>query len=139
MTMKTKILKSWPYILCVLLVFGCSKYSGNYTNLTDYSGYGNGSRKFGVTIWTNSATSINVFINGQQVGSVNQKYDQAPDCGAAGCVYFDTEDGGSKITVRGESVDGTVKWEEKSLRLNRDCRKVQFIKNAAGAPEIVMN
>lgn len=131
--MTTKILKSLPFLLVLLLFSGCGRYGGNYT------GYGNGAQKFGVTLWTNSDSNINVFIDGVQVGIVAQKYDQVPECGAPGCVYYDTEDGGIKITVRGESVDGKLKWEEKSLRLNRDCRKVQFIKSTQGVPEILMN
>ncbi len=122
------------------LFFGCGNYgSGGYGSLSNYTGYGNGARKFGVTVWTNSETNVNVFVNGKQVGVVSQKYDVAPDCGAKGCVYYDTEDGGSKITISGVSADGTIKWEEKSLRLNRDCRKVQFVKTADGPPEILMN
>lgn len=141
--MKTKIVKSLPLLLLPFLFLGCSNYGsgsyGDYGNLSDYTGYGNGGKKFGVTIWTNSEANVNVFVNGKQVGVISQKYDQAPDCGAKGCVYYDTEDGGIKITVRGESVDGTVKWEEKSLRLNRDCRKVQFVTNTDGTPDILMN
>jgi hypothetical protein len=137
--MKTKLSKSWPLLLLIVLMMGCGKYGGSYTNLSDYSGYGNGFKKFGVTVWTNSESNINVYVNGAQVGTVSQKYDQAPGCGASGCVYYETEDGGTKITIRGESVDGKVKWEEKSLRLNRDCRKVQFVKNSDGTPEILMN
>lgn len=129
-----------PLLVLVVLVLGCGEYGGSYTSgLSNYSGYGNGARKFGVTIWTNSESNINVFVNGQQIGILSQKFDQAPDCGSTGCVYYDTEDGGIKISVRGESVDGKVKWEEKSLRLNRDCRKVQFVKNAEGATEILLN
>lgn len=137
--MKTKLLKSLPLLVLVLLVFACSKYSGSYSNLGNYNGYGNGARKFAVTVWTNNDTNVNVFINGKQVGVLDQKLDQAPDCGAPGCVYYDTEDGGIKISIRGESVDGTVKWEEQTLRLNRDCRKVQLVKTASGATEILMN
>ncbi|TSA38117.1 MAG: hypothetical protein D4R64_04120 [Porphyromonadaceae bacterium] len=137
--MKTKLIKSLPLLVLILLVLGCGKYGGSYTNLSDYTGYGNGARKFGVTVWTNSENTINVFVNGQQIGIISQKYDQAPECGSAGCVYYDTEDGGIKITIRGESVDGKIKWEEKSLRLNRDCRKVEFIKNSDGTPDILVN
>jgi hypothetical protein len=138
--MKTKIMKSLPLLLLPLLFLGCSKYSsGGYGSASNYTGYGNGARKFGVTVWTNSETNVNVFVNGVQVGVLSQKYDAAPDCGAKGCVYYDTEDGGMKITIRGESPDGTIKWEEASLRLNRDCRKVQFVKTADGPPEILMN
>lgn len=138
--MKTKIIKSWPVMLLLLLFLGCDKYgSGSYGDFSKYTGYGNGARKFGVTVWTNSDSNINVYVNGNQVGVVSQNYDQAPDCGATGCVYYDTEDGGIKITIRGESVDGMVKWEEKSLRLNRDCRKVQFVRDADGIPQILMN
>ncbi len=137
--MKTKLIKSWPLLFLALFFLGCGNYgSGSYGSM-DYSGYGNGSRKFGVTVWTNSDASVNVFVNGTQVGTVSQKYDEAPDCGAPGCVYYDTEDGGLKITISGESIDGKVKWTERSLRLNRDCRKVQFVKNSEGLPEILMN
>lgn len=136
--MKTKILKSWPLLLLVILVLGCDEYGGEIFK-SDYSSYGNGARKFGVTVWTNSESNINVYINGEQAGVLSQKFDQAPECGSAGCVYYDTEDGGIKISVRGESIDGKVKWEEKSLRLNRDCRKVQFVKNADGTHDILMN
>jgi hypothetical protein len=135
--MKTKIRISLSLMVLALLIIGCSRYSDG--GLSKYTGYGNGARKFGVTIWSNSDNNINVFVNGQQIGVISQKLDLAPDCGAAGCVYYDTEDGGIKITVRGESVDGLVKWEEKSLRLNRDCRKVQFVRSDSGAPEILMN
>jgi hypothetical protein len=131
--MKAKILKSLPFLVVLLLVSGCSNYTGNYT------GYGNGAHKFGVTVWTNSDNAINVFINGEKTGVLSQKLDVAPECGAAGCVYYDTEDGGIKITIRGESVDGKLVWEEKSMRLNRDCRKVQFVKTADGVPEILIN
>jgi len=130
--MKTKLINSWPILLLALVIISCGRYG-------DYTGYGNGARKFGVTVWTNSDNSIKVFINGEKVGVLSRKYDQAPECGAAGCVFYDTEDGGIKITIRGESADGLVKWEEKSFRLNRDCRKVQFITNNAGVPEILMN
>jgi len=137
--MKTKILKSWPLLLLPLLIFGCSKYSGSYGDVSDYTGYGNGARKFGVTVWTNSESNINVYVNGVRIGILATKLDQAPECAAKGCVYYETEDGGIKITIRGESVDGKVKWEEKSFRLNRDCRKVQFIQNTDGVPDILLN
>ena len=138
--MKTKIIKSLPLFLLLILLLGCSKYgSGNYGSLSKYTGYGNGDRKFGVTVWTNSDNNVNVFVNGAQVGVVNQKYDQEPECGAKGCAYYDTEDGGTKITISGVSVDGKIKWEGKSLRLNRDCRKVQLVMSADGPPEILVN
>jgi hypothetical protein len=137
--MKTKIVKSLPILLFTLFLISCGRYGGDYSSMGDYSGYGNGATKFGVTVWTNSESNIKVFINDLQVGVVSMKYDQAPECGAAGCVYYDTEDGGIKITIRGESVDGTIKWEEKSMRLNRDCRKVQFVKSSDGTPVILMN
>jgi hypothetical protein len=140
-TMKAKILKSWPVLLLFLLISGCDRYGnyGDYTDLSDYSGYGNGTRKFGVTIWANFESNINVYINGEQVGTISKKFDQAPECGTAGCVYYDTEDGGIKISISGESIDGKIKWEEKSLRLNRNCRKVEFVRNDDGSPEILMN
>ena len=131
--MKAKIVNLLPSLIVLFLISGCSNYTGNY------SGYGNGNHKFGVTVWTNSDNAINVFINGKQAGQLTQKLDVAPECGAAGCVYYDTEDGGIKITIRGESVDGKVIWGEKSMRLNRDCRMVQFIKTSEGVPEILMN
>ena len=138
--MKTKLTKSWYLLLVPLFIIACSDYgSGSYGDYSDYTGYGNGARKFGVTVWTNSTTSVNVFVNGQQVGTVSQSYDQAPDCGAPGCVYYDTEEGGCKVTIRGESTDGRIRWAERTLRLNRDCRKVQLIQNPDGSPDILMN
>jgi hypothetical protein len=137
--MKTKLIKSLPILLFVVILAACGRYGGSYGNMGDYTGYGNGPLKYGVTVWTNSDSNINVFINGQQVGVIGKKYETMPDCGAAGCVYYDTEDGGTRITIRGESADGTIRWEEKSLRLNRDCRKVQFVKNSNGTSGIVMN
>ncbi|MFA6127228.1 MAG: hypothetical protein WC699_07995 [Bacteroidales bacterium] len=136
--MKAKLAKSLPLLMLALIVVGCGNYSGNYTSL-DYSGYGNGARKFGVTVWTNSESAINVYVNGQQVGVVSKKYDQAPECGSPGCVYYDTEDGGIKITISGESADGKIKWAEQSLRLNRTCRKVELVQNPDGSPAMLMN
>ena len=140
--MNTKIVKWWPLLLLPLLIFGCSKYGTYGTGtLSKYTGtgYGNGARKFALTVWTNSDSRINVFVNGVQIGVLSQKLDQEPECAAPGCIYYDTEDGGIKITIRGESADGKVKWNEESLRLNRDCRKVEFVKNPDGTPEILMN
>jgi hypothetical protein len=139
--MKAKLIKSLSLLLIPLFFVGCSRYgnSGSYGDLSDYSGYGNGNSKFGVTVWTNSESNINIFINNEQVGVVSKKYDQKPECGSPGCVYYDTEDGGLKISIRGESIDGRTTWEEKSLRLNRACRSVQFVKNEDGNPVILMN
>jgi hypothetical protein len=139
--MKAKIIKSLPLLLVLIFFVGCSRYGnyGNYGDLSDYSGYGNGNTKFGVTVWTSSDISINIYINNEQVGVISKKYEQAPECGSPGCVYYDTEDGGLKISIRGVSIDGTTSWEEKSLRLNRACRSVQLVKNDDGNTVFLMN
>lgn len=134
--MKSKVAKTFPIIALIGLLAGCGTY-GTYGDYSDY--YGMSANSYSVTIWTNTDSDIDVFIDGQRVGTVTEKYDQAPECGAAGCVVFSTEEGGTKVTLRGESIDGKTKWEEKSFRLNRSCRKVQLITNEEGVPVVEVN
>lgn len=130
--MKTKVIKTWPFFFLLILLAGCGDYSQYYTV------YGT-AHSYGVTVWTSSDSDIDVYVNGERIGTVTESYSQAPECGAAGCVMYSTEDGGIKVTLRGESTDGRIKWQDRSFRLNRDCRKVQLITNEEGQPEILVN
>jgi hypothetical protein len=134
--MKAKIVETLPVIVLLALLTGC----GNYYDYSDYYDiYGNAGKAYSVTVWSSSDSNIDIFVDGNRVGTVTQKYLTAPDCGAAGCVMYSTFDGGKKITLRGESADGKVKWSEKSFRLNRDCRKVQLVTNSDGVQEVLVN
>jgi len=132
--MKTKVTKTWPLLILIGLLTGCG---GNYSQYYDI--YGASTRTYEVTIWTSTDSDIDVYINDERVGTVTEAYNQEPDCGAAGCVVYSTLDGGIKVTLRGQSTDGQVTWQERSFRLNRSCRKVQLVKNAEGQPEVVVN
>ena len=131
--MKSKILKTLPILFAAALLTAC----GTYGDYGDY--YGSAANTYSVTVWTNSASNIDVFVNNQRVGTVTQSYQEAPECGASGCVVYTTIDGGTKITLRGESTDGKIKWDEKSFRLNRACRRVELVTNSAGEPEVLVN
>ncbi len=134
--MKAKVVKTLPVLMLLGLLVGCGSY-GDYSDYYDI--YGNATHSYGITVWTSTSSNVDVFVNGERIGTVTQRYESAPECGAAGCVMFSTLDGGTKITLRGESVDGRTQWQEKTFRLNRDCRKIQLITNEQGVPEVVVN
>ena len=139
--MKTNLTKSLSVFIFLIILSGCGNYGsyGGYGDMGGYGGYGNANERFGVTAWTNSSSNIKVFINGSAIGVLTQAYETQPQCGAPGCIYYDTEDGGIKISIRAESTDGLVRWAEKSMRLNRKCRMVQFVQKEWGTTEILMN